>query len=69
MAKYRRIYISLEEERDAKAIEIINNVKPYWRKKFIADAIIAHYEMLIKATRPKAAGAPDKPFIVRDDQS
>ena len=63
MAKYRRIYFSLEEEKHAKAIEIINNVKPYWRGHFIADAIIAHNEMFSKVAPPKEPGSEDTPFV------
>jgi hypothetical protein len=59
MTKYKRIYISFDPERHARAIKILDDIPPYWRSHFVADAIVSHFETRNSASKLIEPSAPD----------
>jgi len=59
--KYRKVCVAFDTEQHAKAIEILENVPPYWRNDFISDAIVAYDNKRddFIATKEKSAKASE----------
>jgi hypothetical protein len=46
--QYRRVKLSLDIERDRDAIDILQSIAPYWRSRYVAEAIVAYSKSKIQ---------------------
>jgi anti-sigma-K factor RskA len=45
---YRRVKLSFDTDRNRDAIEILDSIAPYWRSRYVAEAIVAYSKSKIQ---------------------